>query len=98
LESVTRAEYSKTRQLTIIMRKIEVSRVPLDNIFYSLPTICDALPGTVGGSTKLGKNVLDLHEDDWRQIEFVSGDLRTIVDAQLAQIRRHLRRQRMNAQ
>jgi hypothetical protein len=89
-DPVTRAEYSKTRRLTIVMRKIEVSRVPVGDILYSLPTICDGLPGIAAGSSKLGKNVLALHEDDWRQFEFVSTKLRTVVDEQLGHIRRIL--------
>ena len=39
------------------------------------------------GSTKLGKNVLELHEDDWRQVEFVSIVLRDDIEADLASVR-----------
>src|SRR3954468_17819856 len=43
-EPMTRAEYAKTRRLTIVMRKIVISRVSPKDILFSLPTINDALP------------------------------------------------------
>jgi hypothetical protein len=89
-EPMTRAEYAKAGRLTIVMRKIEVARVPPKDILFSLPTINDALPGIAPGSTKLGKNVLELHEDDWRQVEFVSRELSDVVAGELAHIRRIL--------
>lgn len=89
-EPMTRAEYAETGRLTIVMRKIEITRVSPNDILYSLPTINDVLPAIAPGSTKLGKNVLELHEDDWRQVELISRELREIVAAELVQIRRIL--------
>jgi hypothetical protein len=89
-EPMTRAEYAKTRRLTIAMRKIEVAHVSPKDILFSLPTLNDALPAIAPGSSKLGKKVLELHEDDWRQTELVARELSDVVAGELAQIRRIL--------
>ena len=89
-EPMSRAEYAKSCRLTIVMRKIEVARVPSKDILFSLPTINDALPGIAPGSTKLGMSALELHEDDWRQVEFVARELGDVVAGELTQIRRIL--------
>jgi hypothetical protein len=69
--------------LVLTLRHLD--RVPASDILYSLPTICDVLPGT----ENLGEmpDRLEIHEDDWRQVEMVSADLSKVVDAQLRSIR-----------
>jgi hypothetical protein len=69
---MTRAGYAKTRTLRLTVRKLNLTQLAPGDLLYSLPTICDVIPGVREGSTKVGKRVLELHEDDWRQIELVA--------------------------
>src|SRR5579885_2574053 len=83
-DPMTAAEFIQTGQLTVTLAKI--SRVNPQDILYSLPTICDAIPAIAEGSTKLRKRVFELHEDDWRQREFISVDHRDAIEAEFASI------------
>ena len=81
----TKREFSKTRRLTVTLRKV----VQLDpkQILFSLPSICGAaLPGT--RSPGASGDIVVLHEDDWRQCEFVANDLHDAIDAELDGVRR----------
>jgi hypothetical protein len=69
---VTRAEYVEAGELRLSVQKLNIQKIPPGEILYSLPTICDGIPGIAQGTSKLGKNVLELREDDWRQVELVS--------------------------
>ncbi|MDB5336836.1 MAG: hypothetical protein JWN70_2455 [Planctomycetaceae bacterium] len=80
---LTRAEYSQSQKLTLRLRRVEY--VDPHDILFSLPTICDAIPGT--GADPVTGNEFELAEDDWRQFEFVSHELAEEVDAEIAQIR-----------
>src|SRR5215470_2401386 len=71
-EPMTRAEFEKSRQLTLVLRKLKIESVAVDKLLYSIPTLNDWTPGIAAGTTKLGKRVLELHEDDWQQVELVS--------------------------
>ncbi len=79
----TRAEYAKTKTLTLRLRRIEM--VNPGTILYSLPSICDAIPGI--GDQPLCGNEFILAEDDWRQFELVSNDLAHAVDDEIEKIR-----------
>jgi hypothetical protein len=87
-EPMTRAEYEATGKLRITLRKITLARIPSGELLFSLPTICDEIPSIAPGTSKLGKRVLELHEDDWRQIELVISDQQEEIDACLNHIRR----------
>jgi hypothetical protein len=75
----TAGDVALADKLVLTVRR--VGQVPAADILYSLPTICDALPGTVGSGA--GIDCLRISEDDWRQIELVSVGLRDVVDAEL---------------
>lgn len=85
-DPLTSEEFTQTRKLVLTLRKIVM--VPTKDILYSLPSLCHEIPAILSGSTKQGKDVFELHEDDWRQIEFVSSLYRSAIDAQLAEIGR----------
>jgi hypothetical protein len=76
------AEVAAARTLVLTLRRI--GRFPPGDILYSLPTICDALPAVAAGATA---DRLEIHEDDWRQIEMVSAGLREVALAELRAIR-----------
>ena len=80
----TRLEYAKSKKLVLRLRRIE--KFNSANILYSLPSICDAIPG-VGNRPLVGNEFL-LAEDDWRQFEFVSHSLAEDVDTELLSIRK----------
>jgi hypothetical protein len=82
-EPVTAAQFRRTGELRLTLQRAKIVRLDPANVLYSLPTICDELPSPAPASTKLGKRVLQMHEDDWRHTEFVS-------ISQLPEIERHL--------
>ncbi|WP_422770353.1 hypothetical protein ACN28C_27185 [Plantactinospora sp. WMMC1484] len=83
-EPPTAAQFAATGALTLTLRRIE--SVPVDDILYSLPTLCATLPAVAAAPA--GADRLELHEDDWRQVELVSADLGDEVQAELRTVRR----------
>ncbi|MFY1669796.1 hypothetical protein ACN27G_07525 [Plantactinospora sp. WMMB334] len=83
-EPPTAAQFAATGTLTLTLRRIE--SVPADDILYSLPTLCATLPAVAAAPA--GADRLELHEDDWRQVELVSADLGDEVHAELRTVRR----------
>lgn len=82
-EPTTRQEFVESGSLELRLRRIE--NVPSQDVRFSLPTLCDALPPTEGPLLE-GTELL-LHEDDWRQVEWVSATLEVEVQGELAAIR-----------
>jgi hypothetical protein len=46
-----------------------MSMVSPKNVLFSLPTICDRVPEA--DPVLVSEHLFEMHEDDWRQIEFV---------------------------
>jgi hypothetical protein len=92
---VTRAECVKTGELRLSLQKLSILKIPPGDILFSLPTICDGIPGIAAGSSKLSENVLELHEDDWRQIDVLSVAHMDEVRVCLTKIERIYAEQRM---
>jgi hypothetical protein len=92
--SVERAEPARTEQLTedgelrLTLRRVELVN-PRD-ILFSLPTICGSRPALDRSVSIDG--CFGLHEDDWRQIEFVDAMLADAVRAELDAVSRVPRR------
>lgn len=84
-EPTERSAWESTRNLKLWVR--ELKRVPLQDILFSLPTICEFIPGLIAPSAGEKEEVLRLHEDEWRQIEFVSLDHEESIEANLQAIR-----------
>lgn len=95
-EPPDRETYSKLGRLTLKVRKAETQYINVNDVLFSLPTICNELP-TVERQEKTAKSLLEIHEDDWRQIELVSNLLSERVDCQLEQIEAVYRNQRTAA-
>lgn len=60
-------EFSKTEKLRIILDKVQM--IDPQELLFSLPTINDEISETENVSTE---NLFTIHEDDWRQWEFIS--------------------------
>lgn len=56
------------------------------SILFSLPTICDAAPETIPNPGNDGGEAFRLHEDNWRQMEFIPAAARAQVDRELAKV------------
>jgi hypothetical protein len=75
------AQFARTGSLTLTLRRVE--SVPARDILYSLPTLCDALPPI----TDTAAARIEIHEDDWRQLELVSVGVAEVVNAELRAVR-----------
>lgn len=82
---MTSTEFGRTKQLTLQLNKIEYLN-PQD-IRYTLPTISNELP-EMDEATLFSGFELSLHEDDWRQNEFLPGAARRLVAQETAAIER----------
>lgn len=86
-DPVTAEEFKRVKRLTLTVRRVEkVGVVPAGEIRYSLPTLCDAIPPVAPGTSRVGRDVYELHEDDWRQMEAVIMPLLPLVEAELEAI------------
>jgi hypothetical protein len=83
-EPPTAAEFRASGRLVLTLNRVR--SVSPHDILYSLPTLCDRLPATEPAAT--GVDALQLHEDDWRQIELVSASLADVVATELVAVRR----------
>lgn len=87
-EPADRREYLKTGSLRLQIRRVEATSIPISELSYSLPTIDRRMPEIDEGISKFSKNILEIIEDDWRQIEFVSKNHLQAVQAELQRITR----------
>ena len=85
---VTAREFGESGKLRLVLRRQEVTKMDPRKILFSLPTLSEEMPGIAEGTTKLGKQTLELHEDDWRQVELVAVTLQGPVEAELRAIER----------
>jgi hypothetical protein len=53
-------------------------------ILYSLPTICDMAPATTSEEVRDSPDTIRIHEDDWRQVEFVTDVTLPQIDREMA--------------
>ena len=87
--SVERAEpphaalFRATGELTLFLRPVQV--LAPNDILFSLPTICDRVPEP--DPVLVSAVPFEMHEDDWRQIEFVDASLAPVVEEQRRLIR-----------
>jgi hypothetical protein len=76
-------EFRATGRLTLTVRRL--NRITPQDVLYSLPTLCDGLPDDHPNAP--AAPALELAEDDWRQVEFFSASLRSVVDQQVFAVR-----------
>jgi hypothetical protein len=84
-EPITAAEFAQTGNLALTMAKVQ--HVSPKDILFTLPTLNNDLPRTIT-STQQDQRIFSMHEDDWRQIEFVSTTYTDAIQAQIGEIRR----------
>src|SRR5688572_26057710 len=84
-EPMTAQEFKQTGQLRLSMSKVVT--VNAQEILFSLPTICNEIPEASPNSHPSAKP-FTLHEDDWRQLEFISSSQKdlALADLQLIQM------------
>ncbi|MFY0568712.1 hypothetical protein ACN28E_33500 [Archangium lansingense] len=87
-DPMTAQEFLQTGTLRLELREVKHEMVDPRELLYSLPTISNELPPIAEGSTKLGKFVLELREDDWRQVELVTLSLQPTIATVFAAIER----------
>ncbi len=83
-EPATAEEIGQTGTLTLTLS--QVTSMDPKKILYTLPTLEAAVPHPDGHRSASGPQVFELHEDDWRQIEFVSAKYQTEIEAEVADI------------
>jgi hypothetical protein len=77
-------DFIKSKQLVLKLRKIE--KINLQDILYTLPTISNEIPQTVDNS-KYNDFKVSIHEDDWRQKEFLKPSSFPLVDIEVSKIK-----------
>lgn len=82
-EPIDRAGYVEAGQLTLVLRKVE--EIDPSKILFSLPTIENALPPMREPDSSPG---YEMHEDDWRQREFISRQFADEVESEFVEIRK----------
>lgn len=70
-EPLNKQEFMVTKKITLHLA--EVGFVDPNNILYTVPTLSNELP-EMTDKKLFADFVLELHEDDWRQIEFLPVD------------------------
>lgn len=80
-----KAEFSKTGRVEIRLR--DLGLIDPGKVLFSLPTLDTALPA-IGDEKCAGDERLIIHEDDWRQIEFVSTSHLSGIETELKAIER----------
>jgi len=91
-DPIDRERYTKSGKLTLKVRKVEY--ISPQEILFSLPTICNEIGAIVPADT-IGKRILQMHEDDWRQIELISKSLSAKIEGELSSIEEIYREKRV---
>jgi hypothetical protein len=80
-------DFRRTGKLRLEMRRPTAADADPNVVIYSFPTIADSIPGIDPDSSAAGKHVLQITEDDWRQIEFIGFKWEFRVDPEMEAIR-----------
>lgn len=80
----TKAEFRETGKVTVVLAKQEIFNIDPTKVLFGLPTISSDM-ALVEDVASL-ENVLVLHEDDWRQFEFLSASLHELVQQEVQDI------------
>lgn len=70
-------------ELTLRLRRLELASA--QDVLFSLPSIAESVPASTAHTN--GRGRFDIHEDDWRQLEFVDSAQLGVVERELAAVR-----------
>ncbi|MFD2907643.1 hypothetical protein ACFSX9_02740 [Flavobacterium ardleyense] len=77
-------DFIKSKSLVLKMRKIE--KMNVEDIWYSLPTISNEFPHTIP-VTQSTKFDIHIHEDDYRQNEFLNTEASSLIEEEFVGIK-----------
>ncbi len=80
-------EFIDSGELKLYVKRPE-AEMDVSPILHPMPTSADSVPPLAFGTTKAGKNVLEMDENDWRQFEFVSYLQRNTIEKCLGEIKK----------
>jgi len=83
---MTSEEFIKSKSLILKMKKVVIGQLDPNELRFSLPTISNLLPTIEEGSSKLNKNIFEIREDDWRQIDILPISETAVINQNLAAI------------
>lgn len=78
------ADFIKTKKLILKLRTIE--KINLQDVLFTLPTISNEIPVT-GDKCLYNDFEISIHEDDWRQSEFLKTSSFPLIDIEVAKIK-----------
>jgi hypothetical protein len=82
-DPVSRKQFAISGNLTLHLDPVD--RFDPEKVLFTLPTISSELPGTVE-SRLFSDFILTLHEDDWRQNEFLPIGLLSTIQEEMASV------------
>lgn len=83
-EPKTSEEFIASGALTLKMRQLK--KVKTDDILFSLPTISGHIPTQVSKAAQFNDFVFTMHEDNWRQYEFLNKSAFPLIDLEIDKI------------
>ena len=84
-EPKTSEEFIALGELTLKMRQLK--KVSTDDILFSLPTISGSIPTDTSKTTQYNDFVFTMHEDNWRQYEFLNKSAFPLIDLEIDKIK-----------
>ena len=78
-----KTEFVKSGKVQVFLNKIEM--INPKNLLFSLPTINDSLFQSENVNST--ENIFQIHEDDWRQVEFISTNHQSKITDELNSIK-----------
>src|SRR6185312_5166888 len=85
---MTAAEFGRTGELVLILNKVRIDQLDPSEILFSLSTITgEGLPPIAEGTSKLRADVIEIHEDDWRQVEWLPASALDAIESELVSVR-----------
>lgn len=90
-DPIEKSKFAQTRKLRLVLSPVTMG-APSD-IAFSVATISDDV-GTVAGDALPNETILSIHEDDWRQEEFVSQKFLGEVQLEIADIQNIYQKER----
>lgn len=80
-------DFSSTKKLTLYLQRVE--KIDPANILFTIPTISNEIAPT-GNTAIFNDFTLELHEDHWRQIEYLPISLSPTIQEEMADVEKIL--------